>query len=188
MNVRRVILLGYRGSGKSTLGRLLAQRLHWDFVDLDDAVRQRFGGLAIADIWKRFGEPAFRQAEVDAAIELLDRTNLVLALGGGTPMQEKAFDAIKRSGDSLKVYLRADAAALAKRIMSDPASSDQRPSLTASVHGGAIGEVQQVLSLREPTYRRLADEVLDVGGASPELLADRLREQVVGPSSHWQNR
>lgn len=174
MNTRRIILSGYRGSGKSTLGRLLAQRLGWDFVDLDEAVRQRFGGLTVAEIWTTFGQPAFRQTEAQAAIEMLARENLVLALGGGTPMQERAFQAIRSCSDTIRIYLHASADELAKRIGADPISALQRPSLTATANSDAVSEVQQVLSQREATYRRLADQTIDVTGQSVESLVDLL--------------
>ncbi|MFK7788870.1 MAG: shikimate kinase, partial [Phycisphaeraceae bacterium] len=79
-----IVLLGYRGSGKTSIGRQLAVELWKDFVDLDDATRARFNNQTIADIWTDHGEAAFRKAEADAAVELLSNENQVIALGGGT--------------------------------------------------------------------------------------------------------
>ncbi|MEM6332078.1 MAG: shikimate kinase [Planctomycetota bacterium] len=154
----RIVLMGYRGSGKSTAGRAVAQRLATPFVDLDDAVRDRFGGATIAEIWAEHGEPAFREAEAQAAIDHLARPDIVLALGGGTPMQPAAAEAIAAC-DALRVYLHAPAEVLHRRIVDDAASTDQRPALTAA--GGSIDEVRRVLAERDPTYRRLADLTLD---------------------------
>lgn len=167
--------MGYRGSGKSSVGRALADRLGWRFVDLDDAVRERFGGATIATIWAEHGEPAFRAAESDAAVERLGEAGLVLALGGGTPMQPGAAGAI-RASPALKVYLHAPAEVLHDRIHADAASASERPALTAS--GGDLAEVRRVLAEREPRYRALADVVVDTADATTDELVERLAARV----------
>ncbi|MEM0915633.1 MAG: shikimate kinase [Planctomycetota bacterium] len=166
-----VVLIGYRGSGKSTVGRALAERLGMRFVDLDDEVCARFGGATVAEIWADPGEPAFRAAECDAVEALLTEPGVVIALGGGTPMQPVAADAIRRSS-ALKVYLQASAEELDSRTRADPASVDHRPALTAA--GGGLDEVRAVLAEREPTYRALADREIDTSGQSVKALVDRI--------------
>lgn len=167
--------MGYRGSGKSSVGRALADRLGLRFVDLDDAVCARFGGATVAEIWADPGEQAFRAMECEVVGEWLSDPGVVLALGGGTPMQPAAATAIRRS-PALKVYLRATAEALYDRVRADAASVTHRPALTAA--GGGLGEIRQVLAEREPTYLDLADRVVDTSGRSPTALVDEIAEML----------
>ena len=157
-----VILLGYRGSGKTTLGRALAGRLGYGYVDVDDATREAFDNATIAEIWRRHGEPAWRRAEVEATVRLLESDNQVIGLGGGTLMQPAARQAVARARDAVRIYLHAPAAVLHERIAADAATAATRPSLTAL--GGSLAEIEHVLAEREPVYRAVADAVVDVAG------------------------
>jgi len=154
-----VILLGYRGSGKTSVGRALAEATGMDFVDTDDAVRSRFGGRAIADIWATDGEAAFRAMEVAVTRELLERDGLVIALGGGTVMQHEARSAVE-AADARRVYLACGVEELARRLAGDATTTAARPSLTGTA--STTDEIAAVLAEREPTYRAVADEVVDV--------------------------
>lgn len=160
MRRMNVILLGYRGCGKSTIGRGVAERLGLDFVDLDDVVRAAFGGKTVAEIWQTQGEAAFRAAEVDAVQQVLSVDGQVIALGGGTPMQDGAEAALLAAESGLRVYLKAQPATLVARIEGDSQTASLRPSLTGAA--SATGEAEQVLRQREPTYQRVADHVVDV--------------------------
>lgn len=166
-----VILLGYRGSGKTSVGRALAARLGYAFVDTDDAVRERFGGREIADVWATEGEPAFRAMEVAVTKVLLQRDGVVIALGGGTVMQHEARAAVE-AADACRVYLKCEVAELARRLGADAATAAARPSLTGSA--SSIDEIAAVLAEREPTYRAVADEVIDVTGRSVAEIVARL--------------
>lgn len=159
-----VILFGYRGCGKTTLGQKLAGKLWKGFIDTDAQVRKRFGGLEVADIWAQYGEPAFRTAEVEAAVQALSMENQVIALGGGTLMQPGARDAVASAENAKRVYLSCDPAVLLSRINADTATAGQRPSLTGdgSASDAGLAEIQHVLAEREPIYRAAADAVLDV--------------------------
>ena len=161
-----VILLGYRGSGKTSIGKKLANELWKDFVDVDDVVRKRFGGVTIAEIWQTHGEPAFRQAEAEATAELVKRDDHVIALGGGTLTTQAGRSALASAQNATRIYLACDPDTLAQRIAGDSTTGDERPSLT----GGAdpADEVRQVLAERDPVYREAADIVFDVTHCSIE--------------------
>ncbi|MDX1565173.1 MAG: shikimate kinase, partial [Phycisphaeraceae bacterium] len=146
-----LILIGYRASGKTTLGRAVAEKLGWRFIDTDDRVRTEFEGRTIADIWQQEGEKAFRAAECRVVRRLLKQDRQVIALGGGTPMQTEAYQALREDPNAFCVYLAAPAEVLAERIAIDAGSADQRPALTPL--GGGLDEVSRTLALREPTYR-----------------------------------
>lgn len=163
--IMNIILLGYRGSGKTTIGKLLAEQLWKDFVDVDQLVMRRMGNRSIKEIWATDGEPKFREVEVQVTIELCQRTELVIALGGGTVMQEHARHAIQHAPDCKRIYLYCETPELVKRLSADSATPDQRPSLTLahSLHD----EITSVLALRDPIYRSVADQVFDVTHLSP---------------------
>lgn len=167
-----ILLIGYRGSGKTTLGRMIAAQTWKDFVDSDVEVTRRFDGRSIADIWQTDGEPAFRAAEVEVVQELLARDNHVIALGGGTVMQPDAARAIREATDLKRVYLHAQANVLAQRLSADPETDANRPSLLGDTgvtsHAADLDEITAVLAKREPIYRELADVVFDVSYIDPE--------------------
>lgn len=160
-----IIFMGYRGSGKTSIGKKIAGQTWKDFVDTDAEVVKRFDGRSIADIWETDGEPAFRAAEVQVAQECLNRDDHVIALGGGTVMQAGVPEMIRAATDAKRIYLHCKPAVLAERIAADAASTANRPSLTGSAAAGASGGVEEitaVLEERDPVYRDLADVVFDV--------------------------
>ena len=165
-----VILFGYRGCGKTTVGQKLASQLWKDFVDTDDRVRQRFSGLDIAAIWEQYGEAGFRQAEVDATRQVLALENHVIALGGGTLMTPEARDLVVGASDAKRIYLSCAPATLLERINADGETAAQRPSLTGdgSAKDAGLAEIEAVLAQRDPVYRDVADAVFDVTFCSIE--------------------
>jgi shikimate kinase len=160
-----IILFGYRGSGKTTLGRMLAAQLWKTFADVDDEARKRFGGRAIARIWQEEGEPAWRAAEVEVTAQLLARPEMVIALGGGTLMQPAAREAVRNAREAVRIYLKCAPAELHRRIAADPNTAATRPNLTAL--GGGLEEIEAVLREREPVYLEVADKVFDVTELAP---------------------
>jgi shikimate kinase len=167
-----VVLIGYRGSGKTTVGRLLAQRLGKAFVDCDEAIVAR-QGKSIREIFQIGGEEAFRKAEMEAISELASRADCVIALGGGAIVREENRRAL--AGHKI-VYLRCEAEELLRRIKGDPASSDNRPNLTSL--GGGIEEIQSLLRQREPIYRAAMSAELDVTHLTPLEVAERLERLI----------
>jgi len=171
-----VILFGYRGCGKTTVGKKLAGKLWKDFVDTDDQVRQRFGGMDIASIWEQYGEAGFRQAEVDATRQVLALENHVIALGGGTLMTPAARELVAGAQDTKRIYLSCAPATLLERINADGDTAAQRPSLTGdgSANDAGLAEIEQVLAQRDPVYRDVADVVFDVTFCSVEEVVKHL--------------
>jgi shikimate kinase len=145
----RVTLVGYRASGKTTVGRLLAERLGWPFVDADRALEQRLG-CPIPAWFARAGEASFREREAGCLAELLaGEAPLVLATGGGAVLRE-ANRRLLRSRGGLVVYLEADAPTLQARLRADAGG---RPSLTGK---DVAEEVPMLLEQRVPLYREVA--------------------------------
>lgn len=157
---RNILLMGLRGSGKSTLGALLARRSRRKFVDLDDITPGLLGRASPAEALDLDGEDAFRRAEVQALTDALKRGASVIALGGGTPTAPGADQIIRAAstrGDALSIYLRAEASTLRDRLAGTDVSS--RPTLTG---GGTLEEIDALLAARDPLYRDLADAVITI--------------------------
>ena len=159
-----IALLGYRGSGKSTVGRRLADRLWQTFVDTDELVVRR-AGKTIKDIFEQDGEAAFRDLEGQVVAEVSRLEDHVIALGGGAVLREENRRALQDAKLKL-IYLRCEADELVRRIAGDPATASARPDLTEL--GGGIAEVRRVLEEREPVYRSVMTAELDVTHLSPQ--------------------
>ncbi len=172
-----LLLLGLRGSGKSTLGRGLASRTGRAFIDLDDVTRDYLGYATIAELFEKVGEARFRAAEYRALVNQafpMSRLGPVVALGGGTPTAPGASDFLedaKKRGSARLVYLRASADALRKRL--EAARNADRPSLTGQ---GVLEEIDEIFAARDPLYQQLADRIIEVDHLSVEEALELLME------------
>jgi shikimate kinase len=187
-NHSHIILLGARCSGKSTVGRLLAQRLARPFIDLDERTLEQFSEPSIAAAWHAHGEARWREAEAHTLDSLLRQAGashaaLVLALGGGTPIIPQARECLlglRERREAALVYLQCSAATLRQRLQqASEAGLAARPPLMGS---NAIDEVAQVLAAREPVYLQLASVVI-AGDDAPGRVVDRTLEALAGAQS-----
>lgn len=167
-----VVLMGYRGSGKSTIGRRLAERLGLSFVDVDDRVCERMGEPNIRAIWDSVGEAAFRDMESKTVGELAAGDGCVVALGGGSVMHAGSRAALRAAGDTVRIYLRCDPHELFRRVRADRKFSQERPNRAAL--GGGVEQIQAMLAKREPFYRETADHEYDVTNVSLDQAIDDL--------------
>lgn len=170
-NPKQIVLIGYRGSGKSSVGKLLAQRLKWAWCDSDDEVEAGLD-VSIAKVFQQHGESHFRDLETAAIQRLIDAADArgqVISLGGGAPMQERNRELWKERATC--VYLKGSAKTLYQRISSDESSENRRPDLTDE---GGLAEVQKMLDLRSSTYRSCADLIVDVDDRTPTEIVDQI--------------
>jgi shikimate kinase len=163
-----VYLIGYRGSGKTTVARELARRLGFDCIDADDEIEQR-AGKSIAEIFADDGEAVFREIESDVVEDLCRLRRTVVALGGGAIMSEANRTAVRLAGKV--VWLIASVATIAERVAVDESTRTRRPNLTA---GGGLSEIETVLTMREPIYRACATFEVDTEGKTPEAVVDEI--------------
>lgn len=157
-------LIGYRGSGKTTIGKRLADRLWQPFIDTDDLVIKK-AGKSIKEIFEQDGEQRFRDLETEVVREVCTQPETVIAFGGGALDRDENREAIKQAGLRL-VYFKCEPAELLKRIQNDPETAANRPAL--STLGGSIEEIESVLARREPIWRSIAAAELEVTYLTPE--------------------
>lgn len=165
----RVVLVGFMGAGKTTIGPLVARRLGWSFVDLDDEI-QAAAGRSVPEIFAALGEPAFRDAERAAAERACTREQLVLATGGGAFTVPETRRVLQQG--ALTVWLRCEIEALMRRIPAD----GKRP-LAAN-----RATILPLLVGREPSYA-LADLTVDTTRTAPADVARIVAEAAL----HGQN-
>jgi shikimate kinase len=161
-------LIGYRATGKTTLARLLAQRLGWDWIDADVEIERR-AGKSIARIFAEQGEPAFRDLEAEAIADLCRRDRLVLAAGGGAPLRPESRRAMRDDGKV--VWLMAQPQTILARMSGDATTTTRRPDLTDK---GPLEEIIHLLAVRTPIYQEVAHLAVDTEGKTPDELADEI--------------
>ena len=163
-----LFLIGYRGSGKTTVARRLGELLGWPSVDADSELELR-AGKSIKDIFAAGGEPAFRELEARVVADLASRDKHVIALGGGAILRENNRKAI--AGRGSVIWLQASPETLFARINADPTTEERRPNLTAQ---GGVGEIRTLLAERTPQYRACADLTVDVNRLDPDEIARQI--------------
>ncbi len=160
-----IVLIGYRGTGKSTVGKRLAARLGRDCLSTDAEIVTR-AKRTIPEIVAQEGWEYFRDLESAVCRDLAGRDQLVLDTGGGAILRPQNVEALKKSGKLF--WLTASVETIAKRIGGD----NQRPSLTGTK--SFVEEIQDVLREREPKYRAAADHIIATDGRTIDQLVETL--------------
>lgn len=164
--LHRITLIGFRASGKSTVGRLLSARLAWPFVDADAVIETQVG-VSIPAYFKAHGEAAFRGAEEQAlSTILMGELPLVLATGGGAVLRAANREMLRQRGGTI-IYLSASMAQIQERLRHNAGG---RPSLTGV---SVVDEVPGLLAQRDPLYREMAQLTIAVD-SSPSDVAERV--------------
>jgi XRE family transcriptional regulator, aerobic/anaerobic benzoate catabolism transcriptional regulator len=167
--VAGIALIGLRGAGKSTLGKLLAKHIGWNFVELNKEI-ERQNGLSVSEIINLYGQEGFRRMEQAALAQLLARKELmVLATGGGIVSEPLTFDLILKS--FYTIWLKAEPEEHMARVRRQ---GDLRP---MADDRSAMAELRNILKSREPLYAR-ANAVVDTAGLSVDAAAARLSDAV----------
>jgi len=162
-----VTLVGYRGSGKSTVAELLAARLGASVTDADAELESRLG-LSLAEFIGGRGEPAFRDAEAALLAELLPVRAGVFSTGGGVVLRKANRDLLRQRGRPV-VWIACPAETIRRRLAADPATATRRPALAG---GDPLAEVAPALTARDPLYREVADAVVDSGPRTAAEVAE----------------
>ncbi len=164
-NTVNIILIGFRGTGKTVAGMLVAERLGWEFVDADDYLEEKTG-RDIVTIFEEGGEKSFRQTEESVIAELCAPGHKVIAAGGGVVLSKRNVENMKNGG--LVILLEADTDTIYERLKSDPKTRSQRPRLTDR---DLYDEIVHLLEYRRKYYDKAADFRVDTSRLTPEEAA-----------------
>ena len=175
-NLKRLVLTGFMGAGKSTVGRLLASRIGWYFLDLDTHLEQR-AGASIPELFERHGEACFRQLESTVLASVLGLDHTILALGGGTPEYSTNRLLLEQTPGTLTVFLDAPFSTLYDRCVMQDIT---RPVLADPA------EAQVRFERRHPLYRSLAGLTIETANLSPTETVDALLVRIAGIASPTQ--
>jgi len=162
-----LVLVGYRGTGKSSVAPLVARSLGWPWLDMDCVLAER-AGRSIRELFATEGEAGFRRREAALLEELATQEPLVLAAGGGIVLWEEN----RRRLEPLPVvWLRASPSTIHQRLRRDPRTSLDRPPLTPL---SERAEIELLLREREPLYRAVAKLCIDTDELAIEAIAERI--------------
>jgi shikimate kinase len=165
-----IVLIGYRGTGKSAVGKMLADKLRLPFYDTDELV-ERETGMSIRDMVAKKGWAYFRKRERGIIRKLARLQRGVIATGGGAVMDEGNCGILKKHG--LLIWLRADVMTMVERMRNDAASEQRRPSF---FDDDIFRETEDVLKERLPVYGRLSDFSLDTKGKNIDEVVNAVCE------------
>jgi shikimate kinase len=180
-----VVLIGFRGSGKSTVGKALSDRLGREFIDCDAWIEKRTG-LTIKEIFERHGESHFRTLESQAIGELSAMDGKVIATGGGAALKYQNMQVFKRNGGKI-FFLEVGPETAFRRIQEDATTRSRRPALTEK---DPFTEVKEQIELRKPYYEKGADVTIATDGVAIEeiVLAILKHIQEAGPDDRGERR
>jgi shikimate kinase len=181
---RNLVLTGFMGTGKTSVGRIAGERLHMPFVDVDAEIEAR-EGQAVAEIFRARGEAYFRDVESAVVRALAGRTGVVIATGGGALLRAENRAAL--AGTGLIMCLEAAPEEIARRLAGDTA----RPLLGGEVasdgaSGRAVTRIRALLDERAPVYAALPYHV-DTTGKTPQQVADEVIDLWINVNARLQN-
>lgn len=164
--MKNIILIGFMGCGKSSVGRRLAQKLDCDFLDTDELIEEQ-QGCSISDIFAKEGEGAFREMETECIKELIEKggDGFVLSVGGGLPVRECNRELLKELGEVVLLQVSADV--VYKRLRNDktrPLLQDKNPR----------GRIVDLMNARKGFYEEAATCVVDVNDRSFEEIVEEI--------------
>jgi len=180
-----VVLIGFRGSGKSTIGKAIAERLTREFIDCDSWI-EKHTGLTIKEIFEKHGESHFRTLESQAIGELSAMDGKVIATGGGAALKYQNMQVFKRNGGKI-FFLEVGPETAYQRIQGDETTRSRRPALTDK---DPFTEVKEQIELRRPYYLKGADVTVPTDGRSIDDIVTEILKHVqeAGPDDRPERR
>ena len=170
-----IALIGFMGTGKTAVAKVLTQKLGKEFIELD-AIIVKKAGKSIPEIFHQDGEVCFRELEIEAAREVANKRNAVIACGGGVVLNAINIDRLKK--ESVIIYLTASPAVILKRTSGD---KNGRPLLDVT---DRAQQIKTMLKIRQPFYNQAADIKVNTSGLTIEAVADKILELLKNYESH----
>ncbi|MEN8246030.1 MAG: shikimate kinase [Thermodesulfobacteriota bacterium] len=167
-----IILIGYRCSGKTSVGKRLAQKLGWPFVDTDDRLKEKHG-RPVSSLVEDEGWEGFRRLERDVIREVCAEDRSVIASGGGAILDPENVAAMQNSGRV--VWLRVSPQTVKQRMARDENTDELRPALTSK---GLYEEIIDVLQARTPIYEQAMDVSIDTDGNNIMEIVDLVMQEI----------
>jgi shikimate kinase len=164
-----IALIGFMGTGKTAVGKVLATKLGREFIELDYLIEQK-AGRSIPEIFQQDGEIGFRELEIEATKEFANKKNAVIACGGGIVLNKINIDRLRK--ECIIVYLTASPSIILKRTSGD---KDERPLLAVS---DRVSQIKELLRFRQPFYQRAADIKIDTSRLNIDSVAERIMEKL----------
>ena len=162
----KIFLIGFMGSGKTTIGKRLAERIGFDFVDTDRFIEMQ-QGMTVSEVFARYGETAFREMEYNILLEIQKLDHVVVSTGGGMPCYGNHMDIMRSCGKL--VYLKTSPQALTRRLLR---SHNERPLIKEKTEEELQRYIVEKLSEREPFYSRAQIVVQTENFSLEELLQE----------------
>jgi len=148
MTVERIYLVGFMGVGKSTIGKKLAHKLNFNFIDLDNIFEEKYK-ISIDSFFKKYDEKLFRKMENELLLSTFDKTNTVISTGGGTPCY---FDAMNKiNGKGISIYIKMLPSSIAYRLSE---AKRKRPLIGDIKNEDLLNFITRSLKEREPVYKK----------------------------------
>lgn len=163
--MRNIILCGFMGSGKTTVGRLLAEQTHRQFIDMDEMI-ERQAGLSVTEIFKKFGEQDFRRRERDTCRSLAAKQGLIIAAGGGALTFQENAELLSETGDIVLLDVPLDV--ILKRLQDDTS----RPLLACP---DKEAKAKALYDKRLPYYRAAAKVAVNADGSAEQAAKEICR-------------
>lgn len=164
-----IVLIGFMGSGKTSIGKRLSVRMKWEFIDMDDFIEKR-EGMSVTEIFEKKGEPYFRNIENELCERFSEAKCKIIATGGGVIKSEDNVKYLKQGG--VIIYLKSKPETIAHNLRND----NTRPLLMCN---DKLGRIRELLAQREPVYNRCADITIDVSQLNMEDTLNKIAEEYV---------
>jgi shikimate kinase len=161
--MKNIVLTGFMGTGKTAVGRELSRLLNMELIDVDTEI-EKSHRITINEIFKKFGEPRFREIETEMVQKLSEQRNVIISTGGGAVLKQENMDALRKQG--VIVCLMATPETILKRTI----RSSNRPLLHVE---DPLGRIKELLHFRMPFYEK-ADIMIDTDGKTPLQIAEEI--------------
>lgn len=165
--MKNIVLTGFMGTGKTEVGRLLARRLGYKFIDADSIIEEE-QKMPITEIFKRFGEPYFRDIESEVIKRLSEMEKVIISTGGGVVLREENMNNLRKKG--IIICLMASPETIYERTKDDTS----RPLLQVK---DPLQRIRELLNFRRPYYEK-ADIMIDTDGKTPEEVAEDIIKRI----------